>query len=62
MNTSMTCLCGTTHTFAANEFLAQCTGCSLLLWRTEEPGDAPAAAVDARGEGPTGRPSAPSSR
>ena len=47
MNTSMTCLCGTTHTFAANEFLAQCTGCSLLLWRTEEPGDAPAAAVDA---------------
>lgn len=33
---TMTCICGTTHTFAESEFMGDCAKCGLVLWRTGE--------------------------
>lgn len=33
---TMTCICGTVHTFAEGEFMGDCAKCGLVLWRTGE--------------------------
>lgn len=51
MNTTLTCICGTSNAFGANQFAATCAGCGVLLVR-EEPeslyGAEPAVFTDVR--------------